>query len=412
VAVLEHSRERCARGELWKVWDPDAREHSEQLLSIEEVNLYHFIDTVGKPSTAFDTVACFVVELLADGPKEPVFFVSHAWSEPIHLFVAVVVQHACDREVLLDVPSWVCGYAINQHQIDEAIDDDPQRSAFFVSIRASRGMLALYDPQRSTVRASCSSARGVASRQTPRALPRGCLLLYPLVFSNAAAVDVEVLLVSSRAIVGVAHAACEGAIGELFADENSRPSVRSIGLPDAKTRSQRYRGVPMLAALARWRRAGVLKPLDTAPLQIVLFVTRKTYVEPVPPPPSPPSPPNGTSPEGSTACQVDPDYGSEWCAERTHRCGRPIFDERCAETCGLCAPNPPPFPPPPPAVPPASDDGLTRIGDAVPTAGRTPVDCLRSLLELDTLGLGSRGRTTRLASLGLIDAELQRRRER
>jgi hypothetical protein len=44
----------------------------------------------------------------------------------------------------------------------------------------------------------------------------------------------------------------------------------------------------------------------------------------------------------------------------------------------------------------------------VPTAGRTPVDCLRSLLELDTLGLGSRGRTTRLASLGLTDAELQR----
>lgn len=174
----------------------------------------------------------------------------------------------------------------------------------------------------------------------------GCLLLYPLVFSNNAAVDVELLLVGSRLLVGEAHVAWEGAMGELFRDENTRPSVRSIGLPEGKAHGRWFRGVPMLPALARWRAAGVLLPRERAPVQLVLFVLHQRFVE----------------------------------------------DE-------------PPRSPPPPAA-----EAAARLGEEdVPALGSTYAHCVRALLRMDTLGLGSGARgKSRLDALGLSDADLQR----
>lgn len=227
----------------------------------------------------------------------------------------------------------------------------------------------------------------------------GCLLLYPLVFSNAAAIDVEVLLVGSRDTIGDAHVAWEGALGAILSDENVRPSVRTLGLPDDAAATPWYRGVPMLPALARWRAAGVLKPLGRAPVQIVVFALRQRFVEPAPAPPPPPT--------RADECDDDPTYGSAWCETYAFRCGRPPYNARCPQTCGLCAPRSPPPSPPPPSSPP-EPRGLATIGSAVPRLGRSAAQCIKSMLRLDTLGLGSRGGRTRLDAFALSDADLIR----
>lgn len=180
-------------------------------------------------------------------------------------------------------------------------------------------------------------------------------------------------------------------MGEVFADENLRPVVRTLAVPRAALSVAPFRGVPMLHTLARWRSLGLLRPRGADTTQVVMFVLGRTYSEPLPAPPPlphpPPSPPGYATPVVQPRCRDEPRYGSAWCQLRIYRCGRATFDARCAETCGLCAPRPPP----------ASTGATSRVGTDVRSIGRSADGCVRALLQLDRLGLsGSR----RLAALG------------
>ena len=85
---------------------------------------------------------------MADNPEAqiPLWFVSHAWLEPIHLFLTCLRRHSTLRE--LRVPAyWVCAYANNQHALEEAISNNPRKTSFYKAMRLCRGVLLVLDTQ-------------------------------------------------------------------------------------------------------------------------------------------------------------------------------------------------------------------------------------------------------------------------
>jgi len=119
-------------------------------LSFEAFNLYHANYWIIGPATAATDAheACSYVELVADNPEAqiPLWFVSHAWLEPIHLFLTCLRRHSTLRE--LRVPAyWVCAYANNQHALEEAISNNPRKTSFYKAMRLCRGVLLVLDTQ-------------------------------------------------------------------------------------------------------------------------------------------------------------------------------------------------------------------------------------------------------------------------
>jgi hypothetical protein len=118
--VLALVRARCKAGALWHMirgGGPTPLRWEAVALDADEVNLYHFTETILKPLTTFantphgggskGSANCSLVELMADGPQEPVSFVSHYWGEPIAHFVACLRRYAEDRGHGPDTPYWV-----------------------------------------------------------------------------------------------------------------------------------------------------------------------------------------------------------------------------------------------------------------------------------------------------------------
>ena len=78
-------------------------------LTLPDVNLYDCLKYVIKPATLADR--CSLVELMAEGPQLPDYFVSHWWGEAIVEFLDCLVQHATDRrEDLTATRYWVCAH--------------------------------------------------------------------------------------------------------------------------------------------------------------------------------------------------------------------------------------------------------------------------------------------------------------
>lgn len=80
-----------------------------------KLNLYDLVSRWIKPRT--EERRCSMVELLAEGPQVPDWFVSHWWGEPVCDFIACLEQHAYDRHLVAPV-YWVCAYALRQHALD------------------------------------------------------------------------------------------------------------------------------------------------------------------------------------------------------------------------------------------------------------------------------------------------------
>lgn len=112
-------------------------------LHVDSINLYHVIDWVVKPITR--NSSCSLVEMVAKSEQKPRWFISHAWAEPVKNFVAAVTQHAEVRGLSEDDYYWVCGYANNQHKIEDDIPDDPKKSSFYMAMQQSEGVLLCLD---------------------------------------------------------------------------------------------------------------------------------------------------------------------------------------------------------------------------------------------------------------------------
>lgn len=109
------------------------------------VNLYQVVANVVRPATR--RRKCSYVELIADGPQLPLWFVSHWWGEPVSRFVLLLQQHAKDRDLRADTPYWVCAYANNQWELSQELAMDPEQSSFRKAMNLSCGTVSILDAE-------------------------------------------------------------------------------------------------------------------------------------------------------------------------------------------------------------------------------------------------------------------------
>jgi len=108
------------------------------------MNLYQTTDWVIKPATM--ARRCSYVELVADGPQQPKWFVSHWWGgEPISDFALCLGRHAHDRCLPDTSPYWVCAYANNQWDLSGDVVHDPAQSSFRRAMNLAVGTLSILD---------------------------------------------------------------------------------------------------------------------------------------------------------------------------------------------------------------------------------------------------------------------------
>ncbi|CAE6936006.1 LGR4 [Symbiodinium sp. CCMP2592] len=146
-------------------------------LSYEIFNLYHADSWILKPSTVGRRGrGCSYVELIAEtvASQRPSWFVSHAWLEPITLFVRCLRQHSQVRGLSEDIAYWVCAYANNQHELDEAIPDNPCKTSFYLAMMRCHGVLLVLDDDATPFyRIWCCFEESIAVKERHSA----CLLL-------------------------------------------------------------------------------------------------------------------------------------------------------------------------------------------------------------------------------------------
>ena len=74
----------------------------------DTINLYDFMHWCIKPKCA--EKKCSYVQLVADEPQKPAWFVSHWWGEPVRDFVRCLNEHARVRALSSHTAYWVCAY--------------------------------------------------------------------------------------------------------------------------------------------------------------------------------------------------------------------------------------------------------------------------------------------------------------
>ena len=159
-AVLAHAERRC-EDEGWLGKRFDAGTHRYERLAADEVNtykrplpnLYDVASHVISPATHGhrlpdgSTQPSFV-ELIADGPQRPSYFVSHFWGEPVKHFVGCLARHVQDRtkgEEGDGTCLWICAYATRQWSLATDVADDPSHMSFHRALQLSFGTIAIID---------------------------------------------------------------------------------------------------------------------------------------------------------------------------------------------------------------------------------------------------------------------------
>mmetsp|Transcript_76024 Transcript_76024/g.201913 ORF Transcript_76024/g.201913 Transcript_76024/m.201913 type:complete len:727 (-) Transcript_76024:37-2217(-) len=92
---------------------------------------------------------CSYVETLTQKEQPPQFFVTHWWGEAVQHFVASVADHAEVRRLGPNAAYWICGYAIDQHELEETLcgSESPKAAGFSVALRMSTGILVILDDE-------------------------------------------------------------------------------------------------------------------------------------------------------------------------------------------------------------------------------------------------------------------------
>jgi len=134
---------RCVQEE-WTSTNPSLEG---QRLTPESVVLYDANKYVILTQT--EERQCSYVELVADGPQPPRYFVSHWWGEPVHDFLTCLEVHAKNRggkKAKTDFYAyWVCAYANNQWDLGADLAVDPADTSFRRAIDISLGTVVIVD---------------------------------------------------------------------------------------------------------------------------------------------------------------------------------------------------------------------------------------------------------------------------
>ena len=131
---------RCSV-EKWTGTDPSQPQGT--YLKPEDVTLYDLVQYNILPAT--NERQCSYVEVIADGPQRPKWFVSHWWGETVFHFIACLEQHAVDHSLGEDAPYWVCAYATNQHNLEGELGTDPQEGPFRRAMHLTQGTVSILD---------------------------------------------------------------------------------------------------------------------------------------------------------------------------------------------------------------------------------------------------------------------------
>ncbi|CAE8706974.1 unnamed protein product, partial [Polarella glacialis] len=98
------------------------------------VNLYLLCDLFVIPPTS--PCRCSFMELVADGPQDPLWFMSHWWGTPFRDTLIVLSFHSSTRGQPNTAPYWVCTFANNQHDLSELKQIDLHNTPFVRAIMA------------------------------------------------------------------------------------------------------------------------------------------------------------------------------------------------------------------------------------------------------------------------------------
>ena len=93
----------------------------------DNVNMYSICTHLVKTLTAAEFL-CSWVELVARGPQEPIWFISHAWSTLFKDTVDMLDWHLECKDLSPDTPYWFCTLAMNQHDLGSltgSVDQTP-----------------------------------------------------------------------------------------------------------------------------------------------------------------------------------------------------------------------------------------------------------------------------------------------
>jgi len=134
-AIIANMKRRCVK-EKWTDWNGN-------LLTPDKVTLYDVNKYIIKPYTE-KSEASFVETLPSTaGTQPPRFFVSHWWGETLYHTMDCLEQMIEDFEMNCnedddnkgggmteDTPIWICAFANNQHDLENAITPDPSKSGF------------------------------------------------------------------------------------------------------------------------------------------------------------------------------------------------------------------------------------------------------------------------------------------
>eukprot|EP00747_Dinoflagellata_sp_TGD_P118899 gnl/TRDRNA2_/TRDRNA2_172920_c11_seq3.p1 gnl/TRDRNA2_/TRDRNA2_172920_c11~~gnl/TRDRNA2_/TRDRNA2_172920_c11_seq3.p1 ORF type:complete len:479 (+),score=69.89 gnl/TRDRNA2_/TRDRNA2_172920_c11_seq3:168-1439(+) len=77
------------------------------------------------------------MELVADGPQNPAWFVSHYWGTPFADTIRTLKYHAKIRKLALATFFWICTFANNQHNLTELSAADVLQTPFAKAIMSS-----------------------------------------------------------------------------------------------------------------------------------------------------------------------------------------------------------------------------------------------------------------------------------
>lgn len=108
------------------------------------INMYHISDHFIRPLTA--PFQCSFVELIAEEPQPPVWFLSHAWSAGFRNSLSMVKYHTEVHELGEHTPYWYCAFANNQHTM-ESLSGPVQEMPFWkvMDSDSCEGLLQLMD---------------------------------------------------------------------------------------------------------------------------------------------------------------------------------------------------------------------------------------------------------------------------
>ncbi|CAJ1403558.1 unnamed protein product [Effrenium voratum] len=137
------------KADVWHEAFPASPDYGRRLPE-EQFNLYHASYWIISPATqGCGEFGCSFVERIAQDPESqrPSWFVSHAWLEPICLFVSNLSCHAHVRQLEPSTPFWVCAYANNQHHLEADLGVNPRRSSFYRAMQRCQGVVLLLDDQ-------------------------------------------------------------------------------------------------------------------------------------------------------------------------------------------------------------------------------------------------------------------------